>query len=126
MIEPKTNNYDEVMNDYATYIWIAQSVLKGNPVIIPWVSKESMTALSIMFVYKPVSIGKLHRGLSSNDLFVCIMSKGGFGFEVHATGTTPDYYEEKLGGGFGKTLSNDLCTLINNVKKCITIGESIQ
>jgi hypothetical protein len=113
-----TDKYDEVINGEETYQKIAETLYLSSAVIIGWTDEE-MTHYDILFTQLPFQFGSnLQGGIKpTSDLFVSIMRKGAFAFDIKNTDTHWSYYSEKLGGGFGETTGQKLADLINGVKK---------
>lgn len=112
----KYDTYGEVVNDPATYQEIA-SRLQDHPVLVGW-TDEAGTHFDILFAINVEGYGTFQGGLKVTDLFVSIMRRGAFGFEIEHINTHTGYYDEKLGGGMGSTAER-LAELINGVKKLL-------
>lgn len=111
-------NYDEwgeIINGENTYKFIAGE-LGSNALMVGWTDGNG-THFDVLFTLTALFYGtNIQGGLRKNDLFVSIMRRGAFGFEIEHTDTHSGYYDEKLGGGMGST-SEALAELINGVKK---------
>ena len=110
------DGYGEVINGEKTYKGIAEE-LRSNAVLVGWTDGD-MTHFDILFTLSALKYGVVQGGIGGRDLFVSIMRRGAFGFEVEHADTHEGYYEEKLGGGMGST-SSALGELINGVKKAL-------
>lgn len=119
MTQPKMNEYNAVVNSTDTYIWIATQLKERGAVIVAWDCEKAMTHFDILFTYQPVGAGFFQGGVRSTDLFVSIMRKGAFGFEVENIETHPGYYEEKLQTKLGADLDEEFAKLVNNVKRLL-------
>ena len=109
----KRDEYDVLVNAKVTYQGLAELLNEKMSIVFPWTDGEG-TQYDIL-LSRPVSLGKLSRGLKGTDLFVTIMSLGAFGFELHKNPIYPGYYSEKLNVGMGT--SEQLAKLINGVRK---------
>ena len=118
----KYDEYGEVINEAETYKHIAL-LLETGSVVIGW-SDGQGTHLDILFCLRPYEYGSLQGGQSaSTDLFVAVLKRGAFGFEIKNEDTHAGYIEGKLGGGLGST-ADKLAELINQIKKAIAEGEA--
>lgn len=114
------DEYGEVINGERTYKDIAFHILNERSALIGW-TDENGTHFDILFTALNVSVPRdntIQGGVRSNDLFVSIMRKGAFGFEMAVTNTHPNYYAEKLCVS-GEETCTKLAELINGVKKAI-------
>ncbi len=115
------DSWGEVLNSQETYDDIALALSGGRSVIIGW-TDEQMSHFDILFHYKWMrhpENNQIQGGIDArNDLFVSIMRKGAFGFDVNETNTHSSYYGEKLNMGNGITVEK-LAELINGVKKAL-------
>lgn len=111
----KYDTYGEVVNHPDTYAEIAQNLKEGSSVLVGWTDSD-MTHFDVLFTTNTVGFGTFQGGVRETDLFVSIMRRGAFGFEIDHEDTHAGYYDEKLGGGMGST-SEALAELINGVKK---------
>jgi len=115
----KMDEYNEVINHPDTYQGMAKIIRMFHNIMIGW-TDERGSHFDILFVHNPVTPKENNRnfqgGLKSSDLFVSIMRKGSFGFEINNTDTTPEYYGEKLGLGGRNETTIKLAELINNIK----------
>lgn len=109
------DTYGEVINGEGTYSEIALKLKLDLPVLIGWTDDDG-THFDILFVKDAEVYGTIQGGVKGTDLFVSVMRRGAFGFEIDKTDTHSGYYSEKLGGDMGST-SEKLAELINGVKK---------
>lgn len=121
MSQSENMNHDEfgtVLNGADTYKEIGLALATDSVVLVPW-TDELGTQLDILLVWKPSfcapSRQLIQGGVRSTDLFVSIMRKGAFGFEVDRTDTAGGYYAEKLGLEKGETALK-LAEFLNGVK----------
>lgn len=115
--EMKTDDYGEIINHPNTYRCIALTLKEKGSIIIGWGCPQAKTHFDLLFSVDVKGHGMLQGGLRPRtDIFVSIMRRGSFGFELSRTETDGGYYEEKLGGGLGTELREALADLINNVK----------
>ena len=113
----KYNDYSEVINDRETYREIAENLQRCN-VLIGWTDEQG-THFDILFTKHVDGYGTHRGGIRLTDLFISIMRRGAFSFEIEQNDTHSGYYNEKLGGRMGST-SEKLAELINGVKKELT------
>jgi len=113
------DEYGEVINGKNTYTEIANDLKEvGKSVLIGWTDQNS-THFDILFTFQPKVEGtNIQGGVRGTDLFVSIMRRGAFGFEIANEDTHESYYDEKLGGGLGST-AEKLAELINEIKKLL-------
>lgn len=116
------NEYKEIINGADTYKTIANMLLENGSILVGW-TDQAATHVDILFVYDTAcqvsNYLTIQRGIRPSDLFVCIMSRGAFGFEIDNTNTSAGHYAEKLNlDGWGSTVEA-LAELINGVKKAI-------
>ena len=111
----KDDGFGEIINDYDTFKSIGHDLKDKTSVIIGW-TDDGGTHYDILFTYRAKSYGILQGGVSGDYLFVSIMRKGAFGFDVVAEDTTAEYYGEKLFVS-GIETQKKLADLINGVKK---------
>ena len=115
------DEYGEVINGIDTYKDIADRLDDEQSVIIGW-TDEDFTHYDILFTFNCYKDGPLQRGLRGNELYVSIMSKCAFGFDVNNIEKSPGYIAEKL-NITGKETTEKLAELINNViKQLIILG----
>lgn len=117
----KLDEYGEVLNSPETYLDIATLLSKGANCFVGW-TDEAGSHFDILFTALPVMIptdnkktiqGGLRPG---SDLFVSIMRKGAFGFEINHTLTSAGYYADKLTLNDNGETADKLAELINGVK----------
>ena len=115
-----TDEYGEVVNGEETYQQIAELLRLTSSVLVGWTDGE-MTHYDILFTQMPVAFGtNIQGGIKPmGDLFVSIMRRGAFAFDIRNTDTHWSYYNEKLNGGFGETTGQKIADLINEVKKLL-------
>lgn len=113
----KKDEYGEVLNHQETYETLALQLSLGIPMMIGW-TDGMMSHFDILFNYKALVEGNPQGGLRASDLYVSVMRKGAFGFEISKTDTHASYYGEKLMMGSGPT-TDKLAELINGVKICL-------
>lgn len=112
----KYDDWGEVVNDPETYDEVAQLLIEDNSVLLGW-TDQNMTHLDILLTIKPSGFGTHQGGIRpATDIFVSIMRRGSFGFEIANEDTHSGYYEEKLGGPMGST-ADAVAELVNEVKK---------
>lgn len=111
------DDYGEVVNAKRTYEDIGILLLLGKSVIIGW-TDSIYTHYDILFTYNPIKQGYLQRGLKANDLYVSVMSRGSFGFDITNKNTDSGYVAEKLNLQDDET-SKKLTELINNIKNIL-------
>lgn len=106
--------YGEVINSPKTYKGIAEELHK-NSVLIGWTDLLG-THYDILFTLTALQYGTNIQGgiRPRTDLFVSIMRKGAFAFDI-SNDTHPGYYGEKLHTGGGES-GEKLAELINGVK----------
>lgn len=109
------DEWGEVINSEETYKAIAEEVNGGGRCLIGW-SDGAGTHYDILFVTLPIHLGgQIQRGIDEDtDLFVSVMSKGSFGFEINDIWKSPDYVAEKL--RMSRDISTEkLAELINGI-----------
>lgn len=113
------DDYGEVTNSQVTYDQIAYKLTGLGRVLIGW-TDGMMSHFDILFVLgvDPIFGNGVQGGIQPKDLFVSIMRRGAFGFDITQTDTHAGYYAEKLNVHEGLT-TDALAELINNVKKAI-------
>ena len=92
----KVDEWGTVFNCPENFNAIAQTII-DYPVFIAWTDGNS-TQYDILFtmVNRFNIIGPVQRGLWDAELFVSIMGKGAFGFDMSSRGKHPSYIAEKL------------------------------
>lgn len=118
-------NYDdwrEVINGPETYAEIAARLLTQGAVIIGWTDQNS-THYDILFTMRPAQFGSLQGGVRGpRDLFVSIMRRGCFAFDILSMPSLhPGYIQEKLGISTECPTSVALTELINGVITAVAI-----
>lgn len=118
LIEMKTPNFDkwkEVVNGPDTYAAIASELADHQCCIVGWTDCH-YTHHDVLFTLSPKKFGSLQGGLRGHgDLFVTIMRRSAFAFEVTRTNDLhSSYVAEKLGEGDNVTIKI-LTELINGV-----------
>ncbi len=111
----KYDEFGEVINDEETYKAIGERLKTGKSVLVGWTDGD-MTHFDVLFTAGVAMYGTTQGGIKADDLYVSIMRRGAFAFEVVNTDTRAGYYAEKFGGGLGST-ADALSELINGVKK---------
>jgi len=113
--QPDVDDYREVKNGSMTYAAIAEQLREHQCCVVGW-TDEHHSHLDILFTLSPPKFGSLQGGLrGGDDLFVSIMRRGCFAFDVCRTDDLhPGYVAEKLGETNNVTI-NVLTTLINGV-----------
>ena len=109
------DKYGEIINGPETYIEISNKLKSGKSVIIGW-TDEKYTHYDILFTggaYKEIE-NYFQRGIKATDLFVSIMSRGAFGFEVSSGEKSVGYVAKKLNLGINET-SEKFTELLNGV-----------
>lgn len=110
------SKYGEVINGDLTYKAIAEEINYNQSILIGWTDEE-FTHYDILFIYKTITRGtNIQGGIRGSDLFVSIMRKGAFGFEVNSQEKSSGYIAEKLHVG-GDVTAEKLAELINGVIK---------
>ncbi len=109
--------YGEIINGEETYHDISVQLKLGGNMLIGWTDEEG-THFDILFAYKVSFSGNNFQGgiRPATDLFVSIMRKGAFAFDVENENTHYGYYAEKLFLG-DDISSKKLGELINGIKK---------
>ena len=109
------DDYNEIINGIKTYKAIAEKLLKARSVIIGW-TDEDMTHYDILFTYGAYKEmdNLLQRGLHGRELFVSIIGKGSFGFNVDSYDKEAGYVGQKL-NVTGKETNEKLAELINEI-----------
>ena len=115
-LEPKYDEYGDVVNHEQTYQALAQKLKKDGSVIIGWTDGQG-SHHDVLFNLQPKQFGSLQGGMrGSTDLFVSVMRVGCFGFDKSRMDTFHTYTGEKLGIG-GSATTVELTELINQVRK---------
>jgi len=110
------DTYGEVINGDKTYRTIAEWLVKNYSVMVGWTDNHG-THFDILFNFHTLIAGNnIQGGIKNTDLFVSIMRRGAFGFDVEHENTAPGYYGEKLFVDSVPT-QEALAELINGVKK---------
>jgi hypothetical protein len=110
-----TDEYGEVINGEETFTEIGKILLTEFRLFIGWTDTLG-THFDILFTLYPRKFDPAQRGIEpGTDLFVSIMSKGAFAFDVDKLGTHPNYYAEKLEIEKGET-AEKLGELLEGVK----------
>ena len=104
------------MNGEETYRWIVGRLNKMGNAFIGWTDEDG-THFDILFSYRVPYFGRnIQGGIKPHaDLFVSIMRRGSFGFEVDAGHTHAEYVREKLAFS-GESTGEKMAELINGVK----------
>ena len=109
------DEYNEVINGEDTYKGIAEALHEDKGCLVGWTDQNG-THFDILFVLiTRIEGSNIQGGIGWGDLFVSIMRKGAFGFEIKNTDTHPGYYDEKL-GGIGSS-AVEFAELVNGIKK---------
>lgn len=116
-MEPKYDNYGEVINHQQTYMAIGQALNNKEAVVIGWSDGEG-THHDIFFKLGATVMGRLHGGLRDRDLFVSISRVGSFAFDPHGSSTEHRYISEKLNID-DDTTARRVAELINGVRKLL-------
>lgn len=123
----ETDEYGEIINSEKTFEQIAARLKMGQSIIIGWTDQES-THYDILFTggaYKQEE-NYLQRGLRGNELFVSVMSRGAFGFNLDGEKSS-GYIAEKLHFGcYSNITMEKLAELINGVIRHLTKRESVE
>ena len=123
VLDVTTDAYGEITNSEETYRAIAHTLDVGGSVIVGWTDEDG-THYDILFVAFPEQFGTLQGGLRGrSDLFVGIMRKGCFGFDLTHDDTHPSYFAEKLGlseYGTSSTVAK-LADLVNGVRHAMQV-----
>jgi len=111
--------YGEVINGQETYDAVASALNSGLSILLGWTDNQS-THYDILFTLNAVSCGTNIQGgiRPTRDLFVSIMRKGSFAFNIANTDTDASYYAEKLYIDSTET-SKALAELINGIKQSL-------
>lgn len=110
----KTEEYGEIINSAETYEDIANILKMHNSILIGW-TDEIVSHYDILFLYKTQFYGSnIQGGIKSNDLFISIMRKGAFSFEINDSKKSSGYIAEKLNLSDDET-AEKLAELINGV-----------
>lgn len=112
----KTDEYGEVINHKDTYEAIARDLFENHSVIIGW-TDQKMTHYDILFTLGTVRFGSLQRGLKSTDLYISIIGRGAFGFDLDNDDRQGGYISEKLGI---RGSEDEINELVNGVVKAIS------
>ena len=109
----------EAVNNKATYKWVAFQMGRCNNCLIGWTDGRGMH-FDILFSYLPAIDFENRRvfqgGIKLDDIFVSVMRRGAFAFNLAKTDTHASYYEEKLNVG----RCPEIADLINGVKKAMS------
>jgi hypothetical protein len=120
-----TDEYGEVVNGVSTYKEIAHQLKHTGSAFIGWTDEEG-SHLDIVFCLEPSIFGHVQGGLHlGRNLFVNIMRVGAFGFDIHHTDTSANYYAEKLHLEGSNVTTDKLGELINGVKVELIAKETI-
>ena len=110
--------YGEIINGELTYKTIADKLLSDSHCLIGW-TDEIRTHYDILFLYKTSFAGiNIQGGIRCNYLFISIMRKGSFGFEVNGQKKSSRYIAEKL-NLYECSTTEKLAELINNIIKLL-------
>ncbi len=110
--------WNQVTNGPDTYKAIVEELIKNKCCIIGW-SDTKYTHYDILFTLSPRKFGHLYFGIKArNDLFVSLMRRGSFGFELTSPSENlhPGYIAQKLGEHGDETMQA-LGELINGVMR---------
>lgn len=108
------DEYGTVYNSKENYREIAEEIYGGGRCVFAWTDQFG-SQFDILMVTEPIHLGgMLQGGVKSDDLFVSIMRRGAFGFEIKNRDTHASYYDEKLHIGNGCT-AKKIADLINGV-----------
>ena len=112
---PNFDDWQEVVNGDETYAAIASELRERQCCIVGWTDGRG-SHHDLLFTLSPKKYGSLQGGLRGNgDLFVAIMRRGTFAFEVtRSNDLHPSYVAEKLDMPENVTISV-LTELINGV-----------
>lgn len=112
------DEYGEIINGELTYKTISNKLLAKGDCLIGW-SNESGLHYDILFMYQTTFAGaNIQGGIRPTDLFISIMRKGAFGFEINNQEKRPEYIAEKL-FIHNEFTAKKLAELINGVIKQI-------
>ena len=118
------DEFGEAVNSQDTYDFIANILwVDCNSIIIGWTDGEG-SHYDILFTLGAETNNEnrktIQGGLKpATDLFVSVMRKGAFAFEINNRWTSPQYFAEKLTlGGAGST-AEKLAELINGIKYAV-------
>lgn len=112
-------NFDEwreVVNGPETFAQLASNLREDGSVIIGWTDNRQ-SHLDILFTLRPIQHGSLQGGLRGPSyLFVSIIRKGCFGFDIASVAPLhPSYVAEKLGDSENSPTVAALAELISGV-----------
>ena len=108
--------YGEIINGELTYKTIAEKLKSKGSLLIGWCDEE-YSHYDILFLYQTDFAGtNIQGGIRQTDLFISIMRKGAFGFEINNQQKSPEYIAEKLHIS-GTHTSKKIAELINGVIK---------
>lgn len=112
----KQDEYGTFMNDPENYRFIIETLEEDSLILIAWTDEEG-SQYDILFAMPPIGnvIGPVQGGIKNQDLFVSIMRKGAFAFEIGRT-SHPGYYAEKLNMGGVNVTTEKLGELIDAVR----------
>ena len=103
-----------VINTPENYKEIAKEIQDGGQCVFAWTDQEG-TQYDLLISHNPIHIGGLmQRGIRPSDMFVGVMSRGCFGFEINDIWKSPGYISEKLRIGNDITCEK-LSELINGI-----------
>ena len=110
------DDWQEVINGPDTYAQLAADLRERGAVIVGWTDQHA-THYDILLTLYPRQHGSLQGGMRAHsDLFVSIMRKGCFGFDIAGHGPLhPAYIEEKLGSGASGPTAQAIADLVNGV-----------
>ena len=114
--QPDFDAWSEVVNGPHTYAAIAESLQTRGSMIVGWTDGHS-SHHDVLFTLCPSSRGQLQGGLrGGSDLFVSIMRRSCFGFDIASIAPRhPNYVAEKLGLQTRSVTTEALAELLNGV-----------
>lgn len=123
-----TVNYDdwqEVVNGPDTFAQLASDLRERGAVIVGWTDLHH-THHDVLLTLCPRQYGSLQGGLRGrSDLFVSVMRRGCFGFDISSTAPLhPGYVGEKLGDNENSPTVIALAGLISGVIEALGRGAS--
>lgn len=110
------DEYGEIINGEGTYQMVAEELRENSAVLLGWTDQQGTHFDVLLKFTARVHGNNIQGGVRGTDLFVAIMRRGAFGFELENEDTHAGYYDEKLGGGMGET-KEKFAELINGIKK---------
>ena len=120
MTTVKFDEWQEVVNDAATFTALALDLKERGSVIIGW-TDEHHSHHDVLFTLAPKQHGNLQGGMrGSRHLFVSIMRRGCFGFYIVDSQLHPSYVSEKLGDHPDNPTCIALTVLLNGVIHALT------